>query len=297
MKRKKGLVCSRFNFFSVGGQGAFSGAAHLTGQVRCEECFGRDSGARSLCSCWLSVTLFLLSFVTNASYKFLPQTFLAPAPSCFQPHSLTLTFLSVVPMTTLTVSPCQGSPRLHSRAHFSQPPWANISPSSPLHRTSGHGSPARPCSAHLGLFSRQTCSDYPVAALKSQAWSLPSPTALRGSRWRHVLCSLYPLWGTEVPPGTYRLQEAFQERGRAEAAPRSLYIPFPNLSPSPFNYSPFLSCINRAGLGQDSEGGDAILPTITFSYVPSPALPFGASSFPPSSSHHLAFFLAQPALI
>lgn len=48
---------------------------------------------------------------------------------------------------------------------------------------------------------------------------LSSPISLPGSWWRHVLCNLHPVWGSEVLWGAYRLPEIWRERSRAKVLP------------------------------------------------------------------------------
>lgn len=190
--------------------------------------FGRDSGTHSLSSSWLSKRPYHVVSYNQLSSDLFIGLFLVPAPSCFQPYSLTLKILSVVPGTTLTLSHPDWV-LLDYNPGCTPHAWTTLSPVLPNTGFQSHDSFHEALLSPFGPFSRQTCTDYPVAALKSCL-----PPSLPGSWWRHVLCNLHPWWGSEVPWGAYRLQEAWRKRSRTNV-PYPLYIPFQNLSLSPSN--------------------------------------------------------------
>lgn len=151
-------------------------------------------------------------------------------------------------ITTLTVSRPDWVPLDHIHRHTLCSCLEQISLILSCTGPQDHGSLGETCLAHLGPYNRQTCSDYPVAVLKN--WPGPClPTPHFRAPDGDTSCMASTIYGTlrchEGPADS----KGFQRKRRRSSCFICPINSLPNLSPSPSESSPFLSYINRAGLG------------------------------------------------
>lgn len=185
--------------------------------------FGRDSGTHSLSSSWLSKRPYHVVSYNQLSSDLFIRLFLVPAPSCFQPYSLTLKILSVVPGTTLTLSHPDWV-LLDYNPGCTPHAWTTLSPVLPNTGFQSHDSFHEALLSPFGPFSRQTCTDYPVAALKSCLPTPPPPQFQAPDR--DMSCA------TSILDGALRCPEELTDSRRPGGKEAELTFPIPCTFPS-----------------------------------------------------------------